>query len=87
MNVPWISKEKIALKALGLIENFQALAEYEVKPPIPVPETSIDLEQHLETWIENDPALVQAGLEIVGRQMAIDGGRLDLLAIDPLGRP
>ena len=37
MNVPWISKEKIALKALDLIENFQALAEYEVKPPIPVP--------------------------------------------------
>ena len=36
MNVPWISKEKIALKALDLIENFQALAEYEVKPPIPV---------------------------------------------------
>jgi Zn-dependent peptidase ImmA (M78 family) len=36
MNVPWISKENIALKALDLIENFQALAEYEVKPPIPV---------------------------------------------------
>jgi Zn-dependent peptidase ImmA (M78 family) len=36
MNVPWISKEKIALKATALIENFQALAEYEVKPPIPV---------------------------------------------------
>ena len=36
MNVPWISKEKIALKVLDLIENFQALAKYEVKPPIPV---------------------------------------------------
>ncbi len=36
MNVLWISKEKIALKATALIENFQALAKYEVKPPIPV---------------------------------------------------
>lgn len=36
MKVPWISKEKIARKASELIENFQALAKYEVKPPIPV---------------------------------------------------
>ena len=36
MNVPWISKEKIALKATELIDGFQALAKYEVKPPIPV---------------------------------------------------
>ena len=36
MKVPWISKEKIALKATDLIEKFQTLAKYEVKPPIPV---------------------------------------------------
>ena len=36
MNVPWISKEKIALKATELINGFQALAKYDVKPPIPV---------------------------------------------------
>ncbi len=36
MKVPWISKENIALKAIDLIENFQSLAKYEVKPPIPV---------------------------------------------------
>lgn len=36
MKVPWISKEKIALKATDLIDNFQSLAKYEVKPPIPV---------------------------------------------------
>ena len=56
------------------------------EPPRRLKETSIDLEQDLETWIENDPALVQAGLEIVGRQIAIAGGILDLLAIDPQGR-
>ena len=36
MKVPWISKEKIALKAMDLVEIFQALAGYKVKPPIPV---------------------------------------------------
>ena len=36
MKVLWISKEDIALKALDLIDNFQSLAKYEVKPPIPV---------------------------------------------------
>ena len=36
MKVPWISKERIALKAMDLIEAFQAVAGYRVKPPIPV---------------------------------------------------
>jgi len=36
MKVPWISKEKIALKARDLLETFQAVAGYRVKPPIPV---------------------------------------------------
>ena len=36
MKVPWISKENIALKAMDLIEAFQVVAGYRVKPPIPV---------------------------------------------------
>jgi Zn-dependent peptidase ImmA (M78 family) len=36
MKIPWISKEKIALKAMDLIEAFQVVAGYRVKPPIPV---------------------------------------------------
>jgi len=36
MKVPWISKERIALKAMALMEAFQAVAGYRVKPPIPV---------------------------------------------------
>ena len=51
-----------------------------------VNESSLDLERSLEDWISEDPALIQAGLVIVGRQIDLEGGRLDLLAIDPQGR-
>ena len=36
MRVPWISKEEIALKAMDLMEAFQTMAGYRVKPPVPV---------------------------------------------------
>jgi Zn-dependent peptidase ImmA (M78 family) len=36
MKVPWISKEEIALKAMDLIEAFQTMAGYIVRPPVPV---------------------------------------------------
>jgi hypothetical protein len=44
------------------------------------------LERSLEDWIEADPDLVLDGLLIVGRQVTVAGGRLDLLGIDPAGR-
>ena len=40
------------------------------------------MERHLENWIEADSTLIGGGLTIVGRQITIDDGRLDLLAID-----
>jgi len=46
----------------------------------------INLEQYLEEWIERDPSLLQGGLTIVGRQIGVEGGTLDLLALDPQGR-
>jgi Holliday junction resolvase-like predicted endonuclease len=46
---------------------------------------NIGLERDLENWIEQDPNLLEAGLTIVGRQVYVDGGPLDLLAIDPQG--
>jgi len=46
----------------------------------------IDLEKHLEDWIECDPGLLQSGLTIVGRQVNLESGGLDLLALDPQGR-
>lgn len=36
MKVPWIAKKQIAEKAYELINNFQAMAGYAVRPPIPV---------------------------------------------------
>ena len=47
---------------------------------------NIDLEESLETWIANDPSLVQADLVIIARQLTTEAGRLDLLGIDPQGR-
>lgn len=46
----------------------------------------IDLEAHLEEWIEGDPSLVQLGLTVLARQLTIAAGRIDLLALDPNGQ-
>lgn len=46
----------------------------------------VELEKHLEDWIENDPGLLEAGLTIVGRQNHCEAGPLDLLAVGPQGR-
>ena len=46
----------------------------------------IGLERHLEDWIANDVTLIAEGLTLVGRQISIDDGRLDLLAIDSQDR-
>ena len=50
--------------------------------PRKVDRSHIGLEKHLEDWIVNDVTLVAEGLTLVGRQVSIDDGRLDLLAID-----
>jgi RecB family endonuclease NucS len=49
-------------------------------------ESTVGIEKNLEIWIEEDPSLVQSGLTIVSRQLNVEGGRLDLLALDPQGR-
>lgn len=43
---------------------------------------TVDQESMLEGWIERDPSLLQSGLAIVGRQVSVEGNRLDLLGID-----
>ena len=53
--------------------------------PLNLAESNVGLEKNLEDWIEADPALLPGELEIISRQMMVDGGRLDLLALDPLG--
>jgi hypothetical protein len=54
--------------------------------PVRLPSTELQLERDLEDWIERDPSLLERGLVIVGRQLRLDGGPLDLLALDPQGR-
>jgi hypothetical protein len=54
--------------------------------PERVSRSKIALERMLEEWIEADPGLVLEGLVIVGRQVVLAGGRLDLLGIDLVGR-
>ncbi len=58
------------------------------QPWIPqrVGHSQIGLEQHLEDWIVNDVTLIGEGLTLVGRQIWIDDGRLDLLAVDTRDR-
>ena len=55
-------------------------------PPRRLEESHIELEQHLEDWIANDVTLIGEGFTLVGRQVTIDDGRLDLLAIDSQDR-
>jgi hypothetical protein len=46
---------------------------------------NVRLERELEDWIADDPSLAVEGLEVVGRQIGLEGGRLDLLGVDPQG--
>jgi len=47
---------------------------------------AIELEKNLETWIEKDIGLIDAGLLVIQRQLHVDGGILDLLCVDLQGR-
>jgi hypothetical protein len=53
--------------------------------PRRAPYAVLQLEKHLEDWIERDPSLVEEGLRIVGRQVVLESGRLDLLGVDSDG--
>ena len=54
--------------------------------PKKVGRSHIGLERHLEDWIAHDVTLIAEGLTLVGRQVRIDDGILDLLAIDSQDR-
>lgn len=55
-------------------------------PPVRIARSHIGLERHLEDWIAQDVTLIAEDLTLVGRQISIDDGRLDLLAIDSRDR-
>ena len=50
--------------------------------PRRVSRAGVGPERELEDWIARDASLLADGLTIVGRQVHLDGGPLDLLAID-----
>lgn len=54
--------------------------------PMRLQAAEVAVERDLEDWIERDPALLERGLVIIGRQIRLEGGPLDLLALDPQGR-
>ena len=54
--------------------------------PKKVERSHIGLEKHLENWIANDVTLIGEGLTLVGQQIRIDDGILDLLAVDTQDR-
>ena len=63
-------------------------SEDDSPPPQPqkIARSHIGLERHFENWIVNDVTLIGEGYTLVGRQVKIDDGRLDLLAIDSRDR-
>lgn len=54
--------------------------------PQQIERSHIELERHLEDWIAKDVTLIGEGYTLVGRQVKIDDGQLDLLAIDAQDR-
>ena len=63
MKVPWISKEKIALLVTGLIDKFQAMANYVVKPPIPVEDI---IERYMGVKLIYDDLAKILGRDVLG---------------------
>ena len=74
---------KLAVWKIDTRSNEDAASRSE---PQKVGSSRIGLERHLEDWIVNDVTLIGEGLTLVGRQISLDNGRLDLLAIDAQDR-
>ena len=68
------------------IDGHHAKGASQKSEPKRIGRSQIGLERHLEDWIANDVTLIAEGLTLVGRQITIDDGRLDLLAIDSQDR-
>ena len=73
------------LEAWSIDEQHGEGGSHQSKPQR-VRRSQIELERHLEDWIVNDMTMIGEGITLVGRQISIDDGRLDLLAIDSQDR-
>ena len=54
--------------------------------PVRVERSSVGLEAELEDWVAGQPSLLSEGLQVVGRQLHVDAGYIDLLCLDATGR-
>ncbi len=54
--------------------------------PLRVERSRVGLEADLEDWIERNPTLLAEGFTVVGRQVHVAGGFIDLLCLDVQGR-
>ena len=70
----------MAKLAAWSIDGQHAEGASQQSEPKRVGRSHIGLERHLEDWIANDVTMIAEGLTLVGRQISIDDGRLDLLA-------
>jgi len=52
---------------------------------VEVPLGKLDLEERLESWLAQDISVLDPDLLVIGRQVATEGGPLDLLCIDEQG--
>ena len=64
--------------------HFEGVAQESA--PKRIRRSHIGLEKWLEDWIANEVTLIGEGLTLIGRQISIDDGRLDLLALDSRDR-
>ena len=76
----------MAKLAAWSIDRQHAERDSQQSEPKRVGRSHIELESYLENWIVNDVTLIGEGLTLVGQQISIDDGRLDLLAIDSQDR-
>ena len=76
----------MAKLALWNIDAQSSEGDYKPSTPKKVEPSNIELEKYLEDWIVNDVSMIGEGLTLVGRQVRIDDGVLDLLAIDSRDR-
>lgn len=76
----------MAKLAAWSIEEREGGHSAELLEPKKVSRSSIGLEKYLEDWVVRDVSLIGEGLTLVGRQVRIDDGILDLLAIDSQDR-
>jgi hypothetical protein len=69
------------------VDEIQDIGIWQIKASVPqrLQRSGVQIERDLENWIENAPSLLRDGLTIIGRQIGVEAGKLDLLALDPVG--